>query len=779
MQVSLRCGAAIVALLSVSASNAWAQGQTLAANSSEYAGGLEMVTVSAEKRDTDLQKTPIAISVVSPAMMEDRHIGSLLDLNDGAIPGLRVATFEARQSALTIGIRGIVPLDANQPAREQGVGVYIDGVYLARQQGLNAALLDIERIEVLKGPQGTLFGRNTEGGALSIVTRAPTGQFGLRMLAGAGNLGSYNSEAHLDLPAVFGIATKLDGIIQHQNPITRDPLPGSTGWGYYNRKGFKISNRWNPVDSVQVDYSYDYAHDENTPYYSQLLNYNVQNRVIGPATGTLPAGQIRPLPAIVQVQGSERMSIADIGVPQQPSVDVISGHALTVKWDALDNLQVRSISAYRNVFTDQWDNAGGAHRVPAFTTNTAFSRYSLSQLWQHQFTQELQAVGDLFDNRVQYGGGLYSFQEKAQEEAATPSSNTWTTGIPTASSLGYTINDPTPTIPGRRSLDRASVAYAKSSAVYGQFTYTPEIFDDMFHLTFGARQTWDNKKGTLYRVSNAVTNLQFVEKDNRFNPMVTLAADVTDKINVYAKYASGYRAGGASSRSLTFRSFGPEDVDSYEIGFKTEWFDMLRVNGAIYTMDRTGSQIDFNLVTPQANGSTRNTLEAINAPGVTKITGLELEAEANLAPGLNVSGSYAYTFTKIPPTLNPFNNIVQPVFIVFTPRNAYSAAIDYTYPMDFAAIRLHLDGNYADATQTFDQESITNDASFVMNARVGLADIALPGHDGTTLDVGFWVRNMWDNTFVYRRDPANRATLGDYGNFNAPRTFGLEVKVGL
>jgi len=176
-------------------------------------------------------------------------------------------------------------------------------------------------------------------------------------------------------------------------------------------------------------------------------------------------------------------------------------------------------------------------------------------------TEEAYWRGDLFDKRVNYVAGLYYFQEKAQEEAATPSSNTWTaTGVPTATSQGYTINDPTPTVPGFRSLDRASFAYSKSVAVYGQVTYTPPVFDDMFHLTFGGRYTADNKKGTLYKVSNAVTNLQFVEKDNRFNPMVTLAADVTEDINVYAKYASGYRAGGASSRSLTFRSFGPEDV---------------------------------------------------------------------------------------------------------------------------------------------------------------------------------------------------------------------------
>jgi iron complex outermembrane receptor protein len=123
------------------------------------------------------------MNVISAAVMKDRHVQSLLDLADGAIPSLRVATFEARQTALTIGIRGIVPLDANQPAREQGVGIYVDGVYLGRQHGLNAALFDVERVEVLKGPQ-TLFGRNTEGGALSIVTKAPSGKFDGRVSGG-------------------------------------------------------------------------------------------------------------------------------------------------------------------------------------------------------------------------------------------------------------------------------------------------------------------------------------------------------------------------------------------------------------------------------------------------------------------------------------------------------------------------------------------------------------------------------------------------------------------
>jgi len=149
--------------------------------------GLGDIVVTATRRETNLQRTPLAISVVNTQVLADRHVQSLYDFADGAVPSLRVATFEARQSALTVGIRGIVPLDANQPAREQGVGIYIDGVYLGRQHGLNAALFDVQRIEVLKGPQGTLFGRNTEGGALNIVTARPTGEFGGRISGSIGN----------------------------------------------------------------------------------------------------------------------------------------------------------------------------------------------------------------------------------------------------------------------------------------------------------------------------------------------------------------------------------------------------------------------------------------------------------------------------------------------------------------------------------------------------------------------------------------------------------------
>jgi len=196
--------------------------------------GLGAIIVTATKRETNLQRTPIAISVANTQALTDRHAGDLLALGDGSIPSLRVATFEARQSALTVGIRGIVPFDQNQTAREPGVGVYLDGVYLGRQHGLNAGLFDTARVEVLKGPQGTLFGRNTEGGALSIVTKEPTGEFGGRVEGGFGNLGAYNGQLHVDLPEVSGFSLKVDAIKQYQGPVTKNPMSGQTGWNFYD-----------------------------------------------------------------------------------------------------------------------------------------------------------------------------------------------------------------------------------------------------------------------------------------------------------------------------------------------------------------------------------------------------------------------------------------------------------------------------------------------------------------------------------------------------------------
>jgi len=815
------------------------------APAADDASSIPDIVVTATRRETNLQKTPVAISVLGAPALLDRHVQSLYDLADGAVPSLRVATFEARQSALTVGIRGIVPLDANQPAREQGVGIYVDGVYLGRQHGLNAALFDVERIEVLKGPQGTLFGRNTEGGALNIVTRAPTGEFEGRVRAGIANYGGYNGELHLDLPAYENVSVKLDGIVQYQGPTTKNPLAGQTGFNYFDRRGARAAVRWAPIDGLTEDFSYDYGIDKNSPFYSQLLNYNPNGCVAGAQSAvsacTLPGtaytaltGTVKSLMPGVVINGTSRMKTADIGVPQQPSVDEAHGFTNLLKYKLSPEIELRSITAWRGVDATQWDNSGGAHRVPVFNPGNVvidgtlyngqlFSRYSLADLRQRQFSQEFQAVGTV--ERLDYVAGLFYFNEHVSDDAATPNSNfynaatgrisivnpcaTVTTGFTVVNNLpvgGTTA--PAGSQPGCRSIDRASEVWSKSYAAYGQVTWNAT---DLLHLTAGGRYTHDTKRGELHFSRNinydtntaAATRNGYTPLDatwNRFNPMVTLAYDAADNVHVYAKYATGYRAGGASSRTSNYQAFDPEDVKSYEVGMKSDFWDKrARLNLAAYIMDRKDSQVDISSIQSTATGNFNN-LVTINAPGTTKIRGIEAELTVQPIDNLTLNASYAYTYTRIPPVLitnsvtsaagvTSRTQVYQNFYIVFTPRNAASGSIDYALPLDTGnKLRFHLDGNYAQATQAFDQFATKNDASFIVNGRIALADIEL-GDRHQKLTVALWGRNLFDEQYVYRRDPSNSLpgapttnvssgsinnVLGDYGNFNAPRTFGVE-----
>ncbi|MEI6484750.1 MAG: TonB-dependent receptor [Sphingomonadales bacterium] len=839
-----------------------AAAQTAAAPAATAAAddnGVEEIVVTATKRETNLQQTPISISVLGASALKDRRVQSLLDLADGGVPSLRVATFEARQSALTIGIRGIVPLDANQPAREQGVGIYIDGVYLGRQHGLNAALFDVERIEVLKGPQGTLFGRNTEGGALSIVTRAPTGEFGGNISAGFGNLGAYTVQGHVDLPTVANIAVKIDGVKQYQDPTTANPLPGQVGWGYFDRQGVRVAAKWSPFEGLSNTLSWDTARDKNSPFYSQLLNYNPNNCQSGGSNAAplaIPAGStcvtpgtaftgtqgsIKPLLPGVVVNGDTLMRTADIGVPQQASVDRTFGITNVLKWKVSSELELRSITAWRGVDVEQWDNSGGAHRVPVVapgcTGNSCnFSRYSNASLRQRQFSQEIQAVGTV--GNVDYVAGLYYFNERVSDDAFTPNSVAIAGYTTAGQTTGYSynvLNSCTGSAgfgwdPGCRSIDRASAVRSRSLAGYANVTWN---IQPNLHLTVGGRYTNDKKQGALLISRNivyatnpalaAVNGYTPLDKSwNRFDPTVTLAYDASDDVHVYAKYASGYRAGGASSRTSNYQAFDPESVKSYEVGFKSEFFDRrARFNMAAYVMDRTNSQVDLSTIQPTATGNFNN-LVTINAPGVTKIRGIEADLTVNPFEGLNLGLSYAYTYTDIPlvqvsyvertaivntagvitggtPTGN-VTTVPQKFFIVFTPRNAASATLDYQTRISANSdtkLKFHLDANYAQATQTFDQFATKADASFVVNGRISLTDIRLAGDSKLTISA--WSRNLFNTQYVYRRDPSNSLPavqttaasgvpnvllvgnngniLGDYGNFNMPRTFGLEATV--
>ena len=560
--------------------------------------------------------------------------------------------------------------------------------------------------------------------------------------------------------------------------------------------------------------------------------------------------------------GLGRSKIADIGVPQQPSIDDTHGFTNILKWKVSPEIELRSITAWRGVNATQWDNSGGAHRVPVVTLPAigavnpttctaaapcAFRRYSLADLRQNQFSQEFQVVGTV--GPVDYVAGLFYFNERVRDDAAPPNSNgivalTTATSptVNTVSGYQYVILDPCRgsggfgSQPGCRSIDRASEVKSKSYAAYGQLTWN---VTDALHLTVGGRYTHDKKEGLLVISRNivyedtpfarsiyasflpfavnsaaATTNgYQRLSKSwDRFNPMATIAYDFSDTVHGYAKYATGYRAGGASSRTANYQPFNPEDIKSYEVGLKADLFDhRARVNLAGYIMERKNSQVDISSIQPTATGNFNN-LVTINAPGITKIRGIEADITLKPFAGLTLTGGYAYTYTKIPPIsitasvntptgcvtgavgcVTSSTTVPQDFFIVFTPRNAASGAIDYSIPISDggADLKFHIDANYAQATQAFDQFATKADSSFIVNGRVALVDIPV-GDGGQKFTVGLWGRNLFNYQYVFRRDPSNSLPgspttsvttgsvnniLGDYGNYNAPRTFGVEASV--
>ena len=780
--------AASAVSIALCSSTAWAE---------TVADGSADIVVTATKRETNLKDTPISIVVQSEKSLENRHVQSLIDFADGAVPSLHIVTFEARQSALTVGIRGIVPFDANQTARDQGVGVYLDGVYLGRQQGLNAALFDVKRIEVLRGPQGTLFGRNTEGGALSIVTKEPTGEFGGSITGGAGNYGSYLGQAHIDLPSFGNVAIKVDALKQHQDATVKNPLAGQLGWNYRDATGGRVTAKWSPASNFSATVSYDRVRDKNTPNYSQLVNYNPTGKTVGQydpvtlklvapgspsGTSTVCSTCIAPLSPLVFVSGTNRQNVAEIGVVQQASIDDTRGVTSTIKYEVAPSVELRSITAWRQVTTEQWDNSGGAHRT-IFAPNANFSRYSLSYLHQKQFSQEFQIVGKT--DTVDYVLGGYYFNEHVNEYAASPSTNKWN-----SNGTAYTINAASVSGPITSANQgwntnswfrvRDSNATAKSYAAFAQATWTPV---SPLHITVGGRYTKDNRVGALTTVSGVATPWTFTFKKSRVDPLAIIAVDATNNLNVYAKYSTGYRAGGANDRSSRFGAFGPEVVKAYEVGAKANLFDnKVNLNIAGFLMNRTGTQIDFDHVDTDpylADGRTPNptfnlhTEDTANAPGVSKIRGVEVELAARPTDRLAVGASYAYTYANIPATLNPQTNVLTQVFVVFTPKNAASGYIDYAIPLNNdSKIEFHADASYSDPVYSFQNEPVMTEKSFVVNGRVALADI--PFGDKTAT-VALWARNILNETHVYRQSDANIKTLGSYANFNPPRTFGAEI----
>jgi iron complex outermembrane receptor protein len=602
-QVSLRAallGAvfALAVLPAAAQAPAAAQGQPAAADS----GVLEEVVVTARRQTESLQRVPIAISAFNPEALNRQQAADLGGLQ-GAVPNLNIVQGRGTTSSANTFIRGIGQPDA-LVSFDPGVGIYVDDVFVSRIQGALFDLYDLERVEVLRGPQGTLYGKNTIGGAIKLVSKKPTDELSARIEA---TIGSYE---RLDFKA--GVS----------GPIIGDKLLGSVSVLSANRNGYfrdtRNSQRYNDKDSVAARASLlAKPSDRLEILLTADVNHERPSIAVGEQRSPLTLA-FAPTVVVYRPPGTPFDFKGSVSVQDINKLDSRSQTG-TITWNATDALTLKSITAYRSLNTNAF--------IDIDATPLIFGDVRVA-VDQNQLSQEFQA---LFDNGGPIKGvaGLYYLRERINQQQFS-FNNDWIAGF------------------GSRATD---ILRTKSYAAFANATW--EIVDRL-SLSGGIRYTDEKKSYRRSQTSGStvfaflpITTVNLANSDswNNWSPRASLDYRVTDDVLAYASVSRGFKSGGFNGRAANqaqFQPYDPELVWTYEAGLKaTALDDRLRANAAVFYNDYTNFQASVNERLPD------NTIQqyVVNA-GKLKTQGFELEVSARPLQGLDITASLGYLDAK-------------------------------------------------------------------------------------------------------------------------------------
>lgn len=708
---------------------------------SEPTGMLREIIVSAQKREQSLQETPIAISVLDQIQLETQGITGLTDLEAGAVPSLRIQPIGNTPSTLLITIRGNGPLDVVQITREASIAIHLDGIYLGRSQGLASEHADLERVEVLQGPQGTLFGRNATSGSINLVSKGPTGEWGFKQKLSTGNFDANRSITRINFQEFAGFSTKLDYMRSTRDGWVKNAAPDQADYNAYDKEGARLSVDWQGNNLV-AEYRADYSDVDFVQNYFQLTKDNIG--YIGVEDGR---------------QSATRFPIS----PLEPTNTCQKLHALTMTWQPHETLKVKSLSSYRELDEHTNNNYGGALYYNGLMAE--------SMILQHQISEEIQLIGTM--PRLDWVAGAFYYREKANETLLN---------IFTLDSFGYITKTPntpiTPTdiytkevkgkgIVSNRIPPRYVEALTKSMAIYGQASWAPSVLKDRLEITVGARYTEDQRSGN--RTQNGF--YAFDITTNNVDPTITLNYHWADRLSTYLKWSTAYKAGGANSRATNFSTYSPEEVSTFEMGLKSEfWHQRIRLNGAIFATDYVDMQIDVS------DPHDISLAETINGAHKVQVDGAEVALDIAPVAGLALGISYTYLDGNMPAQPDPHAGGATTQFqLPQTPKHAGALTVDYDFaPWPFGSLSLH-----ANATST-DHYAYTAIGGFVLdsytliNARITLEDISL-GTDYGSLKLALWSKNITDEEYVIFAFPLGNPPKAISQIFGTPRTIGLDL----
>lgn len=756
----------IVPLVSISASVAVLAAAPLTVQAQETTAQVDDIIVTARRTSERLQDTPVAVTALSGEQLEAKGLTSVADLRQ-TTPNLNITNGIAGGSSsnAAIFIRGIGQRDFI-PTVDPGVGVYRDGVYLGRSVGANLDFADIERVEVLRGPQGTLYGKNTIGGTINVVTRRPSATPELETRVRVGERNRFDLDLVASGPLRDGVAGKLVAGLR-------------TADGFMNRvtDGRQLSDEnrfmargellFTPTDDLDVLLAVDATVQEQESRAGNVLFTDQTN----PNTGaTTIIGSWNALVAPGLGVGTLTTATATYGDPYtiggtSPSYDDGHSYGVSLTVDRrFDFGAFRSITAWREL-----ESRFSAPIQPIFS--------NINDIEQSQFSQEFQLSGESFSDRLNWIVGAYYFQEDARTVSGARLWTGFTIAIPNAAACragtGVVCQD--------FNSDNDLTTSGDSYSVYGQGTYE---LTEKLRVTAGLRYTYEEKEfsilATQLQLNRIAANGSAEDSWEDVSPMVSADYRISEAAMVYGRIARGFKSGGFNGRpnnTNAVQPVDPETVLSYEVGAKTDWLNRrLRLNFAAFLNQYEDYQEVISITDPAFG-----LLSLVENIGELETKGFEIELTARPTANLTLTAAAGYTDAEYVElgTTTSFGIEDIPVQI---PEWTANLGVEYVQPLaNGGDISWRADWSYnsgyenyinnvkAGSTDTSHRDGLETDAFQIVNAR-----IAWTPSGESPWQASLYARNLLDESYIVSAG-YNSGSGNATSQPNAPREVGLQL----
>lgn len=642
-----------------------------AAENQEPVQELEEIVITAQFRQERLQEAPLAISAISGEDLAERSIKDVSQIAQ-AVPNVSLdRTSSAFGPSIGAFIRGVGQGDFNYNF-EPGVGMYVDDLYHATLMGSLFQLVDLERVEVLRGPQGTLFGKNSIGGAIRLIPQKPRGDNSAYIEATYGAYDRKELRAMFDIPLIddklflraSAMSQNVNGFVKRLDFVCANPDYGlSKGFavntsaprlltdaGYLRRgsceigteggsdiQGGRVALRWLAREDVEVNLAADWTRDNSEAAPIVLKKTDTG----GPQYDGIVGATLNPPGALQQyffdtygvywddrfLTGNNRSNYAtfhdldrDLSLPPVNGIESWGG-SLTVDWDISNTMHLKSITGYR-AYSGAWSDDQDATPMPMAWVH--------NQVDHHAFSQEFQLTGTLFDGKLDYATGVFYMDALNRNRGRVGINALWFLGSPAqpgGGGLTFPLDDP-----------------SNVEDIAGFLNLDYHVTDQLT-LHAGGRYTDEDKDYTFWHVAPPVLVLDNVRQESgysRWDYKFGVDYKWTPDLMTYASVATGFKGGGLNPRPFSSNqvvAFGPETMTSYELGLKSQWFDRkLTANVALFYSRYEDLQLTSSR--PDANGAP---FVGPTNVGREDLSGIEIELFARPIRGLEFNLGFGYT----------------------------------------------------------------------------------------------------------------------------------------